>query len=273
MSVCRIINLLGIAVLAGSCVKAPQSEIMSWERYRAESRPGHYILELHSDEGKLLYFGAEHTVKLGHPQFTSIENAWLQFHPTIALSEGGDWPLEETREEAISKFGEQGLLRYLAGQDGVQIRSLEPPVEEEVEELLRHYPGEQLKLFYVLRQTVQCRRTSQDTGFDAAIQTSLDVLGKTPGLEGKPRSLTELAESYTRHLGTEHDWREVPKTWVYPTESEVLTNDIARRISGYRNEHMVRLITEYLKDGERVFAVVGVSHVVMQEPALRSALR
>jgi hypothetical protein len=45
-SVCRVINLLSIAVIACSCVKAPQSEIMSWERYRAESRPGHYVLDL-----------------------------------------------------------------------------------------------------------------------------------------------------------------------------------------------------------------------------------
>jgi hypothetical protein len=35
---------------------------------------------------------------------------------------------------------------------------------------------------------------------------------------------------------------------------------------------MVALITTLLGGGERVFAVVGSSHVVMQEPALREVL-
>jgi hypothetical protein len=33
---------------------------------------------------------------------------------------------------------------------------------------------------------------------------------------------------------------------------------------------MVALLTSLLERGERVFAVVGSSHVVMQEPALRA---
>jgi len=35
------------------------------------------------------------------------------------------------------------------------------------------------------------------------------------------------------------------------------------------NRHMVKLLTEAVKKGARVFAVVGFSHVVMQERALK----
>jgi len=36
---------------------------------------------------------------------------------------------------------------------------------------------------------------------------------------------------------------------------------------------MLKLLTEQLAQGKRVFVVVGASHVVMQEPAIRSAVK
>ncbi|HUF10729.1 MAG TPA: TraB/GumN family protein [Rhodothermales bacterium] len=39
-----------------------------------------------------------------------------------------------------------------------------------------------------------------------------------------------------------------------------------------RDEYMVAAIRSFVARGERVFAVVGASHVVMQEPALREFL-
>ena len=39
----------------------------------------------------------------------------------------------------------------------------------------------------------------------------------------------------------------------------------------FRDQHMVKLLIDEVKKGKRVFAVVGGSHVVMQESALKAA--
>ncbi|MEA2562722.1 MAG: hypothetical protein QOH06_4226 [Acidobacteriota bacterium] len=43
-------------------------------------------------------------------------------------------------------------------------------------------------------------------------------------------------------------------------------------VSEYRDRFMVEKLTSHLKEGHRVFAVVGGTHVVMQEPTLRRGL-
>jgi len=68
------------------------------------------------------------------------------------------------------------------------------------------------------------------------------------------------------------DWRETPADWFDPTKSEAYTNQVSRLSNEFRDRHMVMLLTEAVKKGGRVFAVVGFSHVVIQERALKAAL-
>jgi pheromone shutdown protein TraB len=55
--------------------------------------------------------------------------------------------------------------------------------------------------------------------------------------------------------------------------SETFLNDISRASSDYRDGFMVQLLVQHLSEGQRVFAVVGGSHVVMQERLLRARVR
>ena len=49
---------------------------------------------------------------------------------------------------------------------------------------------------------------------------------------------------------------------------ELVTQRIARRSNRLRDEHMLARLLAALTDHRRVFAVVGVTHAVMLEPAL-----
>ena len=49
-------------------------------------------------------------------------------------------------------------------------------------------------------------------------------------------------------------------------------NEIARYSTDYRNCHMIAAFLEAVRDGKRLFVLVGGSHVIMQEPVLRRAL-
>lgn len=264
--VCFPIFIAGCALFAGS-------SIMSYEEYSQLDISTPYLLELQSGSGRLLYFGVEHTAYPEHPQLAQLEKLWEDFQPAVAFSEGGVWPLLETREAAICRCGEGGLLRFLAERDSIPIFSLEPSSAAEIARLRRSFSPECIKTYYILRQVTQWRRQQSDEPLEEYTQKVMDKLSATPGLAGPPRRPEELEESCRRYLPELDDWRHVPADWFYPTKTGTLMNQIARRCNRIRDEHMVKLLTAEVKRGSRVFAVVGFSHVVMQERALRNALK
>jgi hypothetical protein len=141
-----------------------------------------------------------------------IEKLWREYRPDIAFSEGAVRPAASTRDEAILRYGEAGLLRFLAERDHVPIRSLEPDRREVESKLASEFGGAAANQYYERRDSID------------------------------------------------------------PVRSDGVLNEIARREGDLRNCHMVPLLIETARAGKRVFVVVGGTHVVLQEPALRSAL-
>jgi hypothetical protein len=249
-------------------------DIMTYEEVAKTPHSFPYIIELRTGKGALLYFGAQHSNDPKHPQNEQIQQLWKSFRPTIAFNEGGDPPTLKAAEEAISKFGETGLVRFLAARDNVPVRSLEPSRGEEVATLLKSYTPEQLKVFYALRQILGYRRGKNNETLDERIEFTLKWLSSVPGLERAPRTVAELGESSTRLLPKLKDWHEVPDSWFDPGYAQPLSylNEVSRASNRFRDEYMVNLLVNEVKQGRRVFAVVGGSHVVMQERALRAML-
>jgi hypothetical protein len=196
---------------------------------------------------------------------------WREFRPQIAFSEGGIRPAARDRDEAIRRFGEPGLLRFLADRDHVALRSLEPPEDEEAKALTAQHPPGQVKLYYVLRNLLSA---SPDDGrsLDERRRFALESARRRQRLTGSPNSLAELEALAATLLPELKDWRSIPASWFDPTESETFLNAISQHSSGYRNCSMVPLLVEAARRGARVFVVVGGSHVVMQEQTLRAAL-
>ena len=249
--------------------------IMSFEEYaKAPFLPMPHILVLTADTGQVFYFGTRHTFDPNDWQIRAIEDYWHQFHATLALNEGGDPPVLDSREEMVQRFGEAGLVRFLAKTSGLPVRSLEPPREQERELLLKDFSVEQVKLFYVLRGVVQFRKSRNDERIEDFVKSVIDGLSREPGLEGPPKSFSEFERSYARLFGESTDWRAAPDEWFDPAipTPPRYTNRISRQLSEFRDQHMVRLLISEVKRGQRVFAVVGASHVIMQERALREAL-
>ena len=234
-----------------------------------------YVIKLRAGKGALLYFGAQHKNDPKHPQNEQIQKLWKSFRPSIAFNEGGDPPTLKVAEEAISRFGEAGLVRFLATRDNIPVRSLEPNREQEVATLLKSYTPEQLKVFYALRQIPAYRRGKNSETLDERVGFTLRWLSNVPGLEGTPHTLAELGESSARLMQDLKDWREVPDSWFDPgyTRPPSYLNEVSRASSRLRDEYMVDLLINEVKQGKRVFAVVGGSHVVMQERALRAVLK
>lgn len=249
--------------------------VMTFEEYAAVPLPPMpYILVLTADPGPLFYFGTRHTFDPNDWQIRAIEDYWHQFHPSLALNEGGDPPVLESREAMVQRFGEAGLVRFLAKASGIPVRSLEPPPHQERALLLTDFSVEQVKVFYVLRGVVQFRKSRNDERVEGFVERVVRGLSREPGLEGPPCSLAEFEQSYARLFSAPPDWKVVPEDWFDPVISrpQPYTNRLSRRLSEFRDRHMAKLLISEVKQGNRVFAVVGGSHVIMQEHALRAAL-
>ena len=262
---------LTIFLLLSGCGQRGDPPIMSYEEYRTIEIFAPYLLQASDDSGELFYFGAEHSACPQHPQMTQIEEAWSSFKPDIAFSEGGVWPLMPTRDEAISNFGEGGLLRFLAARDSVPIFSLEPSRVEEVLKLRREFDPEAIKLFYVLRQVMQYRRGKvyDEADLDAYATEVLHVFSRVAGMDSPPQNLAEFEMACPRRFPHLRDWRQSPSDWFDPLADVSITNRISRAVGRIRDVHMVKLLAEEVQQGRRVFAVAGYTHVVMQEKALR----
>jgi hypothetical protein len=107
---------------------------------------------------------------------------------------------------------------------------------------------------------------------DEQVQITLSNLAAVPGLNVRPTSIRELESAYSLYFPNRGSFKYVQASWFDPRNSEMFLNDIAARDNLYRDQYMMNLLTTRVQSGNRVFAVVGFTHVIRQEPALRSIL-
>ncbi|HEY0048424.1 MAG TPA: hypothetical protein VGB68_04005, partial [Pyrinomonadaceae bacterium] len=128
----------------------------------------------------------------------------------------------------------------------------------------------QVMLFYILRRVPENNKKVNPQSPDAMVEEMLKAVAKTPGFEGLPKTVAEFEASVKKHLPGVADWRKIDQKIFDPNpDLGLFTNDIADASVNFRGKFMVRLLTAEVEKGERVFAVVGASHVVKQERALR----
>ena len=269
----RLLFVFCALMLMTGCVRQPH--ILSWEEYSRRSHTWPYVARIETPKGRLLYYGAAHTKDVKDPQISEIERMWSEFRPDKAFNEGGDPPTEKTEQEAVNRWGEPGLIRFLAQRDNVTVQSLDPTRASEVADLTKKFSPEQVKFFFILRTVSEYGRVYQGSTktLDEELERVFPIYETVPGLDGAPKSILELQSMYAQYFPNKGQFRDARASWFDPTESETFLNDISRRSSLYRDQYMVRLLTEEVRRGKRVFAVVGGSHVVRQELALRRSLR
>jgi len=107
--------------------------------------------------------------------------------------------------------------------------------KEETAFLSKTYAREQIKMFFLVRGVAQQIQNHDPNKVDDELTRVLGINNEAPGLTGPPRTTAEFAQIYRQYFC------------------------------------MVAMLQRHLREGEHVFAVVGGTHVVMQEPALNPA--
>jgi hypothetical protein len=271
-----IIASVAAVSLPVSAQVSQEPEIMTYQEYGRIRHQRPYLLQLKSGQGELLYFGVGHVYRVDDPQVAEIERRFAEFRPTLVLNESQTPPVETTRELAVERYGEPGLVSFLAAKHNVPIKSLDPSRMQEITYLLgtKRWTTEQVMLFYILRRVSENNKKTSPRPADELVQQALDATAKAPGFESLPKTLAEFEASVKRLLPSVADWRKVKSTTFDPNpDLGLYTNDVAYASSQYRDRYMVKLLADEVRHkGGRVFAVVGSSHVVMQESALKKAL-
>lgn len=233
-----------------------------------------YVLCLPEGGPQLIYYGVVHTNDVHDSQISDIERRWNELKPELALTEWNMWPLIKSAEEAVAEFGEQGFVRHLAERDGVAIDRIDPTRAEQLRYLLRFFPAEKIKVYYLLLYAT-LRRTRKSTLISDAEANNL-LRGLTSShsfYRGAPRNIAEAEEIIRRYFPDLDDWHNCPTAMFHPTVPRSFVADIHATLNDYRDKMMLRTLTRALKKGKRIFAIVGRSHVVAQETALRRGLR
>lgn len=264
--------ILMLWALAGSGAFAFSCHFSEENNPAHSSGPVSYVLELESTtQGSLVYFGTFHTINLNHPQFSRLERHWNRFEPDIALSEGCIWPIEESRNQSIRKYGEQGLLMYLAKRDNIPVACIDPSLRKQALYLSSRFDASQIKIYFILQQAIINRRMSWMNSTDT-VNVNLHKWSMIPYFEVKPLDYEDFQFMFSRIFPEIEDWREFPALYFYDQKLGGFVADIYHELIEYRNKHMLKRLLKEVRKGKRVFAVVGRSHVVLQEPALRTAL-
>lgn len=262
--------VLFILQFIGAGCKRPAVEplLMSYADYSRVEHPVPYILRFERSHGALLYYGARHTYDASDAQVAEVQSLWKSFRPTLALNEGGSPPAELSVSGAM-RFGEAGLVRYLARRDGVPVESLEPSVQVEFARALNagHAPTT-VKVFWAMRFYVSNRRANPGASAEEFMARALNQNTGHPVLDGPPTDVADLSRAYAALFPDFPDWKSMPDEYLDPASSTTVLNRISSDVSIARDEHMVRRIADAVRRGERVFAVVGASHVVIQESKL-----
>jgi hypothetical protein len=272
----KIIAVIFLSFTAFTAITFAQDDepqIMGFKEYGTIRHERPYILRFTPEKGALVYFGIGHVYDPKDKQIARLEKEFLKFRPTLILNESRTPPVvAETAEQAIEKYGEPGFLSFLAKKHGIPIKSLDPPQLDEVLYILgtRRWTLEQVFLFYVLRRIPENSKKTNPQNPDAIVQEALDRSAKLPGFETLPKTIEEFDTLAKKHFPDVKDWREIEQSVFDPNpDLGRFTNDIADASVMYRGRFMVKTLRAEVEKGERVFAVVGASHVVKQEKALK----
>jgi len=247
----------------------PFRHILTYAQYAALRHPTPYVVEVGDAASRLVLFGAPHGTDPAHPVFDQIEAAFEQLAPGAALHEGTAPRLEAQREVAIRRHGEAGLIRWLAARAGFASASMDIPLPAEARLLRRALPLPEALLFLVVRQLASYNRKTARVDFDGYFGDFFARIAPGLGLAAIDWPMVEAA--HRALLGRPLAARQVTALQTDPMRAELLTQRIARRSNRLRDAYMLRRLLAARAAQARVFAVVGVSHAVMLEPALRAA--
>ena len=248
--------------------------IMPLTEYAKVQHDRPYVLAVCAAQGRLDYLGVAHTMEPDGEAVGLIRAQYQREPPDIVYVEGPAFEPKASLEESVQAYGEAGALLFLERKDGRTVRTLDLSVSDEMSVVSARFGRDWALAFYGVRIVAQERARHQGAELASFVtEKLLPWLSRNISAD-RVLTLDEFL-STVRGVSPElADWNQVSREWFDPIERhpQRMTNVIAGFLVEARDRRMVERLGDNVRDGKRVLAVAGYSHVVVQEPALVSRL-
>lgn len=239
--------------------------LMSWDDYRTVA--GQYQAPVMREvaplgNGAALFFGAEHSGSIDHPQFAALELAFETFQPSVVLVEGRLGFLLPGAMDPVETYGESGFAVAQSRRRGLSYFSWELDKADEIAALRERFSQEQVSLFIIMRPFLANNWPNQERSPEDRLAHYIRDRGNRPGIEGAISRVEDIEAIWARDFEGEADWRELR----FGTHLPSYLGELFEHANDVRDAHMLDQVMRLTDEGERVLIVAGWSHVVRIEP-------
>lgn len=258
-----------------------KSKILTWEEYRKLPYKDPWFFTLIENNQWLYFLGISHESDPSHPQNNYIKEKWDEFLklteglPRIVFQEGGLRDVSATEEEAITRDGEAGLIRYLSHKSNVEIISPELKKQDQLGLLTGKFERDAVAYFYFARTVDQWLRIKSDTSLELYIKSMFGQTNNYKGWEDFDMSLENFKKLHKRFLGKEFDEKDrmafnnAINPAKDPAKEGTIINEVSQSLQRVRDEYILEQIDKYWSEGRSLFIVYGTSHAMRLEPAIK----
>lgn len=231
-------------------------------------------LHLKNKDKELFWFSGIHNNDPEHEMFDDIKKQFTAFKPDYVLVEGdSDKYVYENEIEAKLK-GESAYVTYLSTERNIEVGSIEPPVEMQIQKLLKTYEENDILAMYILRQIIQIQRESQNVNidfFEYMIPFTQHYISNGFSYNRKDvdnEFIVRILEPHIKIRIDKVNWKQVDAYEIVYGKDGII-HSIYTDVLNYRDEYSIDLIANKLKSYNRIFIMMGADHIKAQEKELR----
>lgn len=205
--------------------------------------------------------GVEHTSDIDHPEIERIEKLLKQFllekdiSDRIVLVEGGNWPVESNKREAIKNYGEMAYVVYLSNINHLPVYSPEIDEIDEIKILLRTFSQDEIIDFYFTRGIPQWQRSDRSQNLEEFLD--MQQYSKITSWVDYDFSLRHLIEIHNKQNNHTFNQESCGQCLMDKNSINYRVNSASIKI---RDNFIYKKIKELRKDNESIFLVYGRLH-------------
>lgn len=197
--------------LAAESPPKPASEPTKNEQsksYQPSANSGLSVWYKEHDGIGMLFFGTRHNFSPDSAQNAELARLFEQFAPTLLIVEGGSWPVAASKDEAVRRYGEMGLVTFSAAKRGIRVASFDADFHSELQALGQQFPAELVKTYYVARLVPQLKAASGAIPTVAEIERLLRSgdYGSTGNAPQPPATIDQFDQAVRNAVPGLKDW-------------------------------------------------------------------
>ncbi len=237
-----------------------------------------YIIRISEGNKHLTFIGTAHTREIT-PQADSIDRAFRRLPPQIAFNEGGtDTKTYASRNEAISKNGETGQLKYLCDSIGIKMLDGDLDVASEVQALFEKHGRKNVLLYLAHERFLDLyihNWIDTTAGLEKSYQKEfVDYLQRNAvALREEEKQFSFIKEAYQEYFKEPFNIKTIPTEKFYFLNDGGELTRIGRSSKVVRDIGLLDKIEQALTTYDRVLVVFGGAHAVAIEPALHEIMK